>query len=72
MRSVDLNLIDNGFDGEKAEILYEAMSCGQIQTLTMINKAWEFDYKAKELSNFKINVAAIKGIPQTHSNIRWE
>jgi hypothetical protein len=68
--TLDLTVIDNAFNAQKAAILHEALSRSQIQSFLFTNRVLNCDGKDNEASNFRQNMAAIKSLTMKTS-IVW-
>ena len=56
LRNLTLNIIDNTFDSEKAQLVYNMVSGSNLKGLTLINTAGNYDFKDMEYSGFERNV----------------
>ena len=71
MTNMTLKVVDNCFNANKANILYNILSNSQMKGLTFINVAMAFDYNNNEYSNFEANVAPIRNLTNMIVDIRW-
>jgi len=72
LRNLTLTVVDNLFNQQKAQILYEVISGSTIRGLTFINMAKNFDYNGKQYSEFEKNIKPIREISRIRSDIRWQ
>ena len=71
VKRLTLEVVDNTFDGEKAEILYDGLKKSNLEEFVLINTARCFDYKRDEMHRFKVNASAIKELP-FDTLVLWE
>ena len=66
-----LTVVDNCFNANKANILYNILSNSSMKGFTFINAATAFDYNNNEFSHFEANMAPIRNLPNMIVDIRW-
>lgn len=68
---LELRVVDNTFDSEKARILYEILSRSRITSFDFINLAIAVNERSNEADDFLINIAPIKSL-NFPTNLTWE
>ena len=68
---LSLTVLDNCFNADKANILYNMLSNSQVKGFTFIKTAEMMDYKDSEYSDFKTNMFPIKRLNNMVTDIRW-
>lgn len=63
LNNLNLSVADNAFNAEKARILLDILSRGQITGFNFVNMALACNGKFNELDDFRNNVAPIKSLP---------
>ena len=58
--NLNLTVVDNGFNAEKARILFEGLSSTRLTGFTFKNSVLDCNYHANEADDFKQNMAGIK------------
>ena len=72
LRNLTLNIIDNTFDGERAQQVYNMVSGSNLRGLTLINTAATIDVRNKEYSCFERNVLPLKELKNVIVDVRWQ
>lgn len=71
VRNLTLTVVDNCFDAQKANILYEIVSQSRLGGFTFINMAGDYDFVGDGNSRFIQYMRPIKQLPKVISEIRW-
>ena len=71
LMNLTLNVADNTFNASKANILYNALCNSGLKGFTFINTAHGLDLDQDEYSNFKANMAPIRGLTNIVVDARW-
>jgi len=72
LRNLTLNIIDNTFDGERAQQVYNMVSGSNLRGLTLINTAATIDVRNMEYSCFERNVLPLKELKNVIVDVRWQ
>ena len=68
---INLSVCDNGFNAEKANILYDGLIGSRVETFNLVNMAMPINYKENEADSFMNNVACLKDLGQTKTSFTW-
>ncbi len=68
--NLNLIVVDNAFNYEKASVLYDTLSRGQIRTISFTNKALACNGELNELDSFRNNMLPIKSLG-IESSLIW-
>jgi hypothetical protein len=70
LMNLNLTIVDNSFDNQKARIIHDALARSRITGFTFNNRALNCNWKHNEADDFKTNMASIKSLNMSTS-ITW-
>jgi hypothetical protein len=70
--NLTLEVVDNAFNAEKANILFEAISRSRLIGFTFRNKALGCNYNQSEFDDFSNNMAPLKSLTNVTSDCIWD
>jgi hypothetical protein len=71
IKNITLTVVDNTFDANKANILYNLLSESRVRGFTFINRAEDYDFNSRENSDFVKNMRPIKTLKNVISYLSW-
>lgn len=71
IKNLTLTVIDNNFDQQKAQILYNHIAESRIRGFTFVNAAGNYNFLSNEYSDFVKNMRPIKTLNNVTSDMRW-
>lgn len=72
LNNICLTVVDNAFNKEKAQILYNLLSENHhLRGFTFVNNCGFYNFEGREWDDFEANMQPIKQLNSVISDIRW-